>query len=58
MDSWMRGPLKEFCRSGTVAARNRLGEKFVDTAWSGFERRNLHWTRLWQIAVLGHYLRN
>jgi hypothetical protein len=41
-----------------VAARNRLGEKFVDTAWSGFERRNLHWTRLWQIAVLGHYLRN
>jgi asparagine synthase (glutamine-hydrolysing) len=58
MDSWMRETLKEFSQSETMAARDRLGKKFVDTAWSGFESRNLHWTRPWQLLVLGHYLRN
>jgi len=56
MDSWMRGPLLEFCRHGAEAAKKALGTAFVDGAQAGFGAGKLHWTRLWQIAVLGHCL--
>lgn len=56
MDSWMRGPLVEFCRHGAEAAKKVLGAAFVGSAQAGFDARKLHWTRLWQIAVLGHCL--
>lgn len=55
MDDWMRGPLREFCRHGVDAARARLDARFVDSAVAAFQEKKLHWTRLWQIAVLGHY---
>ena len=55
MDDWMRGPLQEFCRHGVDAARARLDARFVDSAVFAFQEKKLHWTRLWQIAVLGHY---
>ena len=54
MDDWMRGPLKDFCLHGVDAARRLLNAHFVDVALEKFEAKNLHWTRLWQIAVLGH----
>jgi asparagine synthase (glutamine-hydrolysing) len=55
MDDWMRGPLQDFCRHGVNAARARLDAHFVDSAVVAFQEKKLHWTRLWQIAVLGHY---
>jgi asparagine synthase (glutamine-hydrolysing) len=57
MDEWMRGPLKEFSREGLELAKRRLDAKWVDGVAARFERGELHWTRLWQLVVLGHYMR-
>jgi len=57
MDEWMRGPLKEFSRQGLESAKKRLDPKWVDGVAARFERGELHWTRLWQLVVLGHYIR-
>jgi asparagine synthase (glutamine-hydrolysing) len=58
MDSWMREPLMEFCRDGAESAKKVLGAAFVEGAKAGFGEGKLHWTRLWQIAVLGHYIQH
>jgi asparagine synthase (glutamine-hydrolysing) len=55
MDEWMRGPLRDFLGDGLNAAKRVLNPGWIEEAQSKFERRTLHWTRLWQIAVLGHY---
>lgn len=56
MEDWMRGPLADFCRHGLEAAKTRLQGGFLDRAFEGFQARRLHWTRVWQLVVLGHYL--
>lgn len=56
MEDWMRGPLADFCRQGLEAVKTRLRAGFVDRAFAGFQARRLHWTRVWQLVVLGHYL--
>jgi hypothetical protein len=56
MEDWMRGPLADFCRQGLEAAKTRLQAGFVDRAFAEFQARRLHWTRVWQLVVLGHYL--
>ena len=55
MDDWMRAPLKSFCRHGLESAGKLLDRRFIDCAAKRFEARKLHWTRLWQLVVLGHY---
>jgi asparagine synthase (glutamine-hydrolysing) len=57
MDDWMRGPLNDFCRNGVELARHQLNAEFVDSALEKFKQTNLHWTRLWQIVVLGRFLK-
>jgi len=57
MDDWMRGPLREFSREGLESAKRRLDPKWVDGVARRFERGELHWTRLWQLVVLGHYIK-
>lgn len=56
MDGWMRGPLADFCSHGLNASKARLNSEFVDRAFAGFQARRLHWTRVWQLVVLGHYI--
>lgn len=56
MDDWMRGPLNDFCLNGLELARHQLNAEFVDSALEKFKEMKLHWTRLWQIIVLGRYL--
>jgi asparagine synthase (glutamine-hydrolysing) len=55
MDDWMRGPLNDFCRSGLSAVRKMIKPCWIDSVATKFEKRQLHWTRLWQLVVLGHY---
>jgi asparagine synthase (glutamine-hydrolysing) len=55
MDDWMRGPLNDFCLSGLSAARRFIEPCWIDSVAIKFEKRQLHWTRLWQLVVLGHY---
>ena len=57
MNDWMRGPLNDFCRNGVELARHQLNAEFVDSALEKFKQTKLHWTRLWQIVVLGSYLK-
>ena len=57
MDDWMRGPLRDFARSGLEEVKQRLDARWVDEVNRGFEERRLHWTRLWQLVVLGHYVK-
>jgi asparagine synthase (glutamine-hydrolysing) len=55
MDNWMRGPLNDFCLSGLSAARKFIKPCWIDSVAAKFEKRQVHWTRLWQLVVLGHY---
>ena len=57
MKVWMGGPLASFVDQGVGEATSRqlLPETFVSEVKTRFCQDSLHWTRLWSIAVLGHY---
>lgn len=57
MDDWMRKTLRDFSWDGLESAKQRLDAKWVDGVAARFERGELHWTRLWQLVVLGHYMK-
>ncbi|MEO6870623.1 MAG: asparagine synthase (glutamine-hydrolyzing) [Chthoniobacterales bacterium] len=59
MQEWMAGPLTGFVEEGLgeAIARELLPEKFVAKARADFRAGRLHWTRLWSIVVLGHFVR-
>jgi asparagine synthase (glutamine-hydrolysing) len=58
MQDWMKGPLASFVEDGVreVTTRNLLPEAFVADLLAAFRANRLHWTRLWSIAVLGHFV--
>jgi asparagine synthase (glutamine-hydrolysing) len=58
MDGWMRGPLRGFVSEGLDALRESRALPALDTASlaARFESRRLSWARLWEMAVLGHWL--
>ena len=59
MDAWMRGPLREFKLEGLdeVERLKILAPGAVDWIRLEFEDRRIHWTRLWSLVILGHYLK-
>ncbi|MCI0539119.1 MAG: asparagine synthase (glutamine-hydrolyzing) [Verrucomicrobiales bacterium] len=59
MDHWMRGPLAEFVQAGLACVRGLelIDGRFLNQLELRFKFRRLHWTRLWSLVVLGHYLR-
>ncbi|MGH8095320.1 MAG: asparagine synthase (glutamine-hydrolyzing) [Chthoniobacterales bacterium] len=59
MQEWMSGPLASFVEQGLgeVVARWLLPRDFVAGVREKFGRGELHWTRLWSIVVLGHFVR-
>jgi len=59
MQKWMKGPLAPFVQDGLreVVARQLLPEDFVAYAQRRFDDGRLHWTRLWSMVVLGHFVR-
>ena len=56
MEKWMNGPLQDYCRHGLSSASKILNPTFVERAYQDFKMGKIHWTRVWQISVLGHYL--
>jgi asparagine synthase (glutamine-hydrolysing) len=59
MQKWMTGPLAPFVDDGLreVVTRRLLPDDFVAEAQRGFGDGRLHWTRLWSMVVLGHFVR-
>jgi asparagine synthase (glutamine-hydrolysing) len=57
MQQWMLGPLASFVEEGLreTIARELLPEPFVRRQEQAFCSGKLMWTRLWSIAVLGHF---
>jgi asparagine synthase (glutamine-hydrolysing) len=58
MDRWMRGPLRAFVSDGLAALRESRALPALDTGAlaARFESRGIRWSRLWEMAVLGHWL--
>jgi asparagine synthase (glutamine-hydrolysing) len=58
MAEWMRGPLKGFVGEGLAVIDGLEALPKVKTVrlLDDFERGRLHWSRVWQFVVLGHWL--
>jgi asparagine synthase (glutamine-hydrolysing) len=59
MRNWMLGPLAGFVTEGLreILSRQFLPRAFVDDLLAKFRTGRLHWTRLWSIVVLGHFIK-
>ncbi len=57
MSEWMRGPLKGFVEEGLRNSARFLNESKIADIEKKFSIGKVHWTRLWSIVVLGHYLK-
>ena len=59
MRAWMKGPLAPFVAEGLreIISQQLLPEPFVAQLREHFERGQLHWTRLWSVVVLAHFVR-
>jgi asparagine synthase (glutamine-hydrolysing) len=56
MDLWIRGPLSTFTEEGIYAAAEILGLWEPLHQKEKFDKRWVHWTRVWNWCVLGHWL--
>jgi asparagine synthase (glutamine-hydrolysing) len=58
MAEWMRGPLKGFVGEGLAVIDGLEALPKVKTVrlLDDFRRGRLHWSRVWQFVVLGHWL--
>lgn len=57
MDAWLRGPLVELVEDGLAVVERRLPRIPVRDLRARFLGRRLPWARLWEVVVLGHWLR-
>jgi len=58
MSDWIKGPLADLTNTGVQAASDWLGLAEPLHQKANFDKGNLHWTRVWHWAVLGHWLIN
>jgi asparagine synthase (glutamine-hydrolysing) len=58
MESWMRRPLRDFCRQGVELSGSHLAlsSTKIDDLWKKWETNRLSWPKVWALVVLGHYL--
>lgn len=56
MADWIKGPLEAFTDEGLRAAAEILNVAEPLNLKSKFLNNSLHWTRIWNWAVLGHWL--
>jgi hypothetical protein len=60
MSDWMRGSLRPFVQSGVqhLNTARLLPLANLQHLEAAFEAGHLPWARLWQMAVLGHWVAN
>jgi asparagine synthase (glutamine-hydrolysing) len=56
MNKWIRGPLADFTNEGVVAAADLLKLTEPLSQRDKFYEGEMHWTKIWQWSVLGHWL--
>ena len=58
MESWMRRPLRDFCRQGFELAQGNLAldSRHAEMIWQRWEKKRFAWPKLWALVVIGHYL--
>ncbi|MBC6609137.1 asparagine synthase (glutamine-hydrolyzing) [Hymenobacter sp. BT188] len=56
MDEWLRGPLSDFLNEGITAAADSLSLSEPLQLLESFHKGHLHWARVWNWSVLGHWL--
>jgi asparagine synthase (glutamine-hydrolysing) len=59
-ERWVDGPLSETVRSGITAlvADGWLRSGADEAMWRAWQARDVHWSRMWGLGVLGHFLRS
>ncbi len=59
MWEWISGPLHDYVKSGVDHALERTGldKDVVEGVFQDVFQRRRHWAAIWQLAVLGHWLR-
>jgi asparagine synthase (glutamine-hydrolysing) len=59
MDVWMRGPLQKFSDAGfaEVERLTLIAPEAIAHLRRQFLDGKIHWTRIWSLVVLGHYLK-
>ena len=55
MDQWIRGPLETFTYDNLKLASAQLDSDLPLKQWKEFKEGRLHWTRVWQLAVLANW---
>ncbi len=58
MLEWIRGPLNDHVRAGVKHTSERIGLSLdvIERIFTDVLKGRRHWTTIWQIAVLGHWL--
>jgi asparagine synthase (glutamine-hydrolysing) len=53
---WMKNEIKSEVQDLVFMKNDYLNPKKVEKLWRGFQNDHVHWSRIWQIAVLNHKL--
>lgn len=58
MDAWMRGPLASYVSEGQhlLESQGLIAIAALRDVQQKFNSNQIHWTRYWEVIVLGHYL--
>lgn len=57
MEKWLKGDLKDFLLAGIFDIDSFFDKKELQNLWKKFERGSIHWSRIWSISILNHYLK-
>ncbi|MEO0266938.1 MAG: asparagine synthase (glutamine-hydrolyzing) [candidate division WOR-3 bacterium] len=57
MEKWLKGDLKDFLLAGIFDIDSFFDKKELQNLWKKFERGRIHWSRIWSISILNHYLK-
>ncbi len=57
IEKWIKGDLNDFLKEGIFDINSFFDKKEIEKLWKEFKNGTLHWSRIWAIAILNHYLK-
>lgn len=55
MAQWLNGPLFSFAEKSIHQVAAQMQTEWPKRQWQAFKNGQVHWTRVWQWAILGHW---